>query len=102
MPKVISCGVLALVFLAIGCAAKPKPVAVAEGEVTIDGEAVDGGIISFIHAESEASAGGAAIAGCSSLRRAARSACASNTRSGAIATVRTDAAQARTAIAAST
>ena len=62
MPKVISCGVLALVFLAIGCAAKPKPVAVAEGEVTIDGEAVDGGIISFIHAESETPASGAAIA----------------------------------------
>jgi hypothetical protein len=53
---------MAFVALAAGCAEKPKPIAVAEGEVTIDGEPVDGGIISFIHAESEASAGGAAIA----------------------------------------
>ena len=62
MPRVHTCGVLALVFLAIGCAAKPKPIAMAEGEITLDGEPVDGGIISFVHAEGGTPASGAAIA----------------------------------------
>lgn len=61
MPKTLSAGILAIAFLAYGCAAKPNPVAIAEGEVTLDGEAVDGGIVSFIHAKNEGSTGGGAI-----------------------------------------
>lgn len=62
MTRTLSAGILAIAFLAFGCAAKPKPIAIAKGEVALDGEAVDGGIISFIHAEGGGPAGGAAIA----------------------------------------
>lgn len=63
MPKALSWPALAILLVLTGCAAKPTPVAVATGEVTIDGEAVDGGIISFIDAATDQPAAGAAVAG---------------------------------------
>ncbi|MFM7538945.1 MAG: hypothetical protein ACKO9Z_04720 [Planctomycetota bacterium] len=63
MSKVISWLAMGLALAVAGCAAKPKSVAVATGEVTIDGEAVDGGIISFIDAATDQPAAGAAVTG---------------------------------------
>jgi hypothetical protein len=45
----------------LGCVPAPRPVAVAEGEVTIDAEPVDGGIISFVAPETGTPIGGAAV-----------------------------------------
>lgn len=47
--------------LSWGCAAEPKPVAEASGEILLDGQPVENGIISFISETREKDIGGAAI-----------------------------------------
>jgi len=53
--------VVATVPWSLGCVPAPRPVAVAEGEVTIDTEPVDGGVISFVDPETGTPIGGAAV-----------------------------------------
>lgn len=53
--------VVAVVPWVLGCVPAPRPVAVAEGEVTIDAEPVDGGIISFVDPDTGTPIGGAAV-----------------------------------------
>ena len=52
---------IAVVPWALGCVPAPPPIAVAEGEVTIDAEAVDGGIISFVDPDTGTPIGGGAV-----------------------------------------
>lgn len=52
----------AAIFLCVfGCSAGPKPVAEASGEILLDGQPVENGIISFIAEANKKDTGGAAI-----------------------------------------
>lgn len=53
--------VIAVVPCTLGCVPATRPIAVAEGEVTIDAEPVDGGIISFVDPDTGTPIGGAAV-----------------------------------------
>lgn len=50
-----------ILFFVFGCSAGPKPIAEASGEILLDGQPVENGIISFISEAGNKDTGGAAI-----------------------------------------